>query len=242
MGLNFGVLASLLYGAYFVAPGPVPTRVSWNWRRLLGIVGGYAKRGLLYGLAGGLLLLGSAIFFSRPLPAAVPTLWRALAYVAVYAIGPLGGVLYGTFAGVFAAIASGLEDSVDLTRSTDPAQSLAADGPEPWPAAPSSACSGAVLNSRVRLVGGNRVCDAGISAARPHKQRLDALAAVRAVLAAPSRPASLAGDLLPRGRSSTRRAAPIRSGLPVPACPTPRTPRRHGAGNPTETELAMVSA
>jgi hypothetical protein len=72
-------------------------------------------------------LLGSAIFFSRPLPAAVPPLWRAAAYAAVYAIGPLCGVLFGTLAGVFTAIASGLEDNIDLTRSTDPAQSLAAD-------------------------------------------------------------------------------------------------------------------
>ena len=117
----------MLNGAYFVGPGPLPARVSWSWRRLLRIVGRYARRGLFIGLAGGLLLLGFAIFFSRPLPAKMPPLWHAAAYAAVYALGPLCGVLYGTFAGIFAAIASGLEDNIDLTRSTDPAQSLAAD-------------------------------------------------------------------------------------------------------------------
>lgn len=127
MGLNFGVLASLLYGAYFLAPGPVPTRISWTWRRPLGIIGWYAKRGLFMGLAAGLLLLGSAFLFTRPLPAAVSPVWRAAAYAAVYALGPLCGVVYGTLLGAFAAIASGLEDNIDLARSTDPAQSLAAD-------------------------------------------------------------------------------------------------------------------
>lgn len=126
IGASFAVLACPLYGLFFLAPSPSPAQIRWRWRQPLRIVGIYVKRGSRFGLVGGVLLLGFAIF-GYPYPASAPSSWRAVFYIATFAVGLALGVVLGVCAGLFVAIFSGLEARIDVARSVNPAQSRAAD-------------------------------------------------------------------------------------------------------------------